>query len=91
MCERGLIIAAQSCRVPPITPGSSKMAFVACRPDTTDKMLPDTVLNYSWRRTEIERKGIGERGGGGEERETLKACQSLLIILIAELKLRAKA
>lgn len=68
MCERGLIIAAQSCRVPPITPGSSKMAFVACRPDTTDKMLPDTVLNYSWRRTEIERKGMGEKRGAEEGR-----------------------
>lgn len=73
--------------IPHITPGASKMAFVAYRPDTTDKMLPDTVLNYSWRRTGIERKRMGERGA--EERGS--ACQSLLIILIAELKLHAKA
>lgn len=30
------------------------------QPDTTDKMLADTVLNYSWRRTEIEGKRMGE-------------------------------
>lgn len=78
---------------PPTTPGASKMAFVACRPDTTDKMLPDTVLRYSWRRTGIERKRMGEKRGAeeGGGRETRKACQSLLIILIAELKLHAKA
>lgn len=34
-----------------------------------------------------ERRGVQQRG----REETLKACQSLLIILIAELKLHAKA
>lgn len=37
------------------------------------------------------RKGMEEEGGRGEGRQPLKACQSLLIILIAELKLHAKA
>lgn len=67
------------------------MAFFACQPDTTDKMFADTVLNYSWLRTDRRKEDGSEEGyRGGEERETLKACQSLLIILIAELKLHAK-
>jgi len=59
-------------------------------------MLSDILHIYSRHRygREKERERDEERDGKrerGEGRETLKACQSLLIILIAELKLHAKA
>lgn len=93
--ERGLGIAAQSRRVPP--------SFHLALPKRRLLRVNLTQLTKRWptpssitagggqrrkeKRMGEKRRGVQRRGRG----ETLKACQSLLIILIAELQLHAKA